>query len=593
MSNLRRIFVVENNEFFNRNVVNTLQKEGYLVQGASNGTDAIRHLWAESYDVVVSSVQVPGANGFELLQWLRAYRPNTYIILMGESEWRARALESGATSYLEKPFDLREFQEELRRLLQQTGFSADLESFDLLDVIQMITMSRRSMALLVNTGLEERGMLRFQNGDLIWAEYGMLRGEEAFFALAAHKNGSVVQQPWNGGGGTNVTQPLSRLIFQALQYRTKYANGQGDAGAAAGENTSGPLAAEEYDDSPFGFIAEDEGPVSPAQTNPIRQGPFPLQAQQPSSPLAAGPAGPSLPPDEVQNAREWWQRTGKISSVNGQQRQPTTSSDFDETIMLRQSDLAGGEAPRFPSQPPALPSWLTGEPTPSRPTTVRPAGNLSAGASQLFSSPPSTEWPPTGSQATGQFPPFDDMAPSQAAPPLEPEWPLSAAVPPPLAEEPAPPAQSVDVSWMYDGKQPSEEEAFADLQEEESEKYNYPALVSALQTLGYSIHGFIAAAVVGLDGHPIAQVTVDDIDISRLCQSMSALLQHAGQTVGQEQWGDCEQFFVTSAQRRVFVHMLGEERNAFQMLVTTHEVDLAECIEIMTNVEGAIEAALT
>jgi CheY-like chemotaxis protein/predicted regulator of Ras-like GTPase activity (Roadblock/LC7/MglB family) len=593
MSNLRRIFVVENNEFFNRNVVNTLQKEGYIVQSALNGTDAIRLLWAESYDVVVSSVQVPGANGFELLQWLRAYRPNTYIILMGESEWRARALESGATSYLEKPFDLREFQEELRRLLQQTGFSADLESFDLLDVIQMITMSRRSMALLVNTGLEERGMLRFQNGDLIWAEYGLLRGEEAFFALAAHKNGSVVQQPWNGGGGTNVTQPLSRLIFQALQYRTKYANGQGDAGTAAGENSSGPLAADEYDDSPFGFIAEDDSPVPPVQTSPIRQNPPPLQPQQPSSPLAAGPIGPSLPSEEVQNAREWWQRTGKVASVNGQQRQPTTSSDFDETIMLRQSDLAGGEVPRSPSQSPALPSWLTGEPASSQPPTVRPAGNLSAEASQLFSSSSSTEWPPTRSQATGQIPPFDDMTPSQVTPLPEPEWPLSAAVSPPRSEEPTPSAQSSDVSWMYDGKQPSEEEAFADLQEEESEKYNYPALVSALQTLGYSIHGFIAAAVVGLDGHPIAQVTVDDIDISRLCQSMSSLLQHAGQAVGQEQWGECEQFFVTSAQRRVFVHVLGEERNTFQMLVTTHEVDLAECIEIMTNVEGAIEAALT
>jgi DNA-binding response OmpR family regulator/predicted regulator of Ras-like GTPase activity (Roadblock/LC7/MglB family) len=593
MSNLRRIFVVENNEFFNRNVVNALQKEGYIVQSALNGTDAVRLLWSEPYDVVLSSVQVPGANGFELLQWLRAYRPNTYIILMGEPEWRARALESGATSYLEKPFDLRAFQEELRRLLQQTGFSADLESFDLLDVIQMITMSHRSMALLVNTGLEERGMLRFQDGDLIWAEYGMLRGEEAFFALAAHKSGSVVQQPWNGGGGKNVMQPLSRLIFQALQYRTKYANGQGNAGVAAAENSSSPLTTDEYDDTPFGFIAEDEGPMPPVQTSPIQQDPIPLQRQQPSSPLAAGPTGPSLPSEDVRNAKEWWQLTGKMASMNGQQQQPATSSDFEETMMLRQSDLTDAESSKPSSQPPALPSWLTGEPAaPSQPSTVRPAGDFSAEASQLFSSPSSPEWPPSGSQSTGQIPPFDDIATSPIPPSFpEPEWPMSVAEPQSLSEEPAPLVQSADVSWMFDGNE-SEEEASTSLQEEESEKYNYPALVSALQTLGYSIHGFIAAAVVGLNGHPIAQVTVDDIDISRLCQSMSGLLRHATQTIGQEQWGDCEQFSVTSAQRRVFVHMLGEKRNAFQMLVTAYDVDLVQCMEIMTNVEGAIEAAL-
>src|SRR6266487_3746967 len=129
-------------------------------------------------------------------------------------------------SAISKPLDLHLLKEELRRLLQQTGFSANLDPFDLLDVIQIITMSRKSIALLVNTGLEERGLLCFKGGELVWAEYGILRGEEAFFALAAHKNGTVTHQSWNEQVTPNVTQPLSRLIFQALQYRTKYADQQ-------------------------------------------------------------------------------------------------------------------------------------------------------------------------------------------------------------------------------------------------------------------------------------------------------------------------------------------------------------------------------
>ncbi|HEY7415329.1 MAG TPA: response regulator, partial [Ktedonobacteraceae bacterium] len=500
MSNLRRIFVVENNEFFNRNVVNALQKEGYIVQSTLNGADAVRLLWSEPYDVVISSVQMPGANGFELLQWLRTYRPNTYIILMGEPEWHARALESGATSYLDKPFDLRDFKEELDRLLQQTGFSADLDSFDLLDVIQMITMSRRNMALLVNTGLEERGTLRFQNGDLIWAEYGALRGEEAFFALAAHKNGSVVQQPWNGGGGTNVTQPLSRLIFQALQYRTKYANGQGNANAPAGGDSSGLLAMDEYDDSPFEVLTEDESTVPP-QTSPIQQEPFPIQGMPSSSiqqeprpiqgmpsPLITG-SSPALPHEEVQNAREWWQRTGKMVSIDGQQRQPNISPDFDKTMLFRQSELADGVLSQPPSSP-ALPTWLTDQPAMSPPpSTMRPV-KMPEETSQVFPSSPS-EWPSMAApQSTGQFSPLNNLTPLQN-PPLtpEPEWPPSAASSASFTEEPAP-VQSADVSWMFNGKQPGDETS-VDLQEEEPEEYNYPALVSALQTLGYSIHGFI------------------------------------------------------------------------------------------------------
>src|SRR5205085_8187914 len=226
MPDLWRILVVEDDEYLNQSIVSSLRKDGYFVQGTRSGAEAIRILWSEEYDVVIGDLKTPGADGFEMLQWLRAYRPNTRMMMVaavGSATLRTQALEGGVVSYLEKPLNLHLLKEELRRLLQQTGFSANLDSFDLLDVIQIINLSRKSIALLVHIGLEERGILRFQNGELIWAEYGVLRGEEAFFALAAHKNGTVTQQAWHEQITPNVTQPLSRLIFQALQYRNKYA----------------------------------------------------------------------------------------------------------------------------------------------------------------------------------------------------------------------------------------------------------------------------------------------------------------------------------------------------------------------------------
>jgi len=224
-----RILVVEGEEKLNWNIVNTLQKDGYFVLGVAGGAEAIRLLWSEEYDIVICNQDMPDADGFDLLQWMRTYCPNARMVMLGTPSsgvTRAQALEMGVASYLEKPLDPRALKEELRRLLHQTGFSASLDSFDLLDVIQIITMSRKSIALVISIGVEEEGVLRFQNGELIWAEYGTLRGEEAFFALAAHKNGTVVHRPWNDQITPNVTQPLSRLIFQALQYRSKYAEYQ-------------------------------------------------------------------------------------------------------------------------------------------------------------------------------------------------------------------------------------------------------------------------------------------------------------------------------------------------------------------------------
>src|SRR5205807_1460341 len=160
-----------------------------------------------------------------------------HILIVLDDEYLNRSivnsLENGVVSYLEKPLDLHILKEELRRLLQQTGFSASLDSFDLLDVIQIVNMSHKTIAMVVNTGLEEQGLLGFQTGELVWAEYGILRGEEAFFALAAHKNGTITHQPWTVQVRPNVTQPLSRLIFQALQYRSKYAEFQQQTGEQA------------------------------------------------------------------------------------------------------------------------------------------------------------------------------------------------------------------------------------------------------------------------------------------------------------------------------------------------------------------------
>src|SRR2546429_577979 len=157
MSELWHILLVEDDDYLNQSIVNSLRKDGYIVQGVKSGAEAIRLVWSEEYDVVIGDLRTPGADGFEMLQWLRSFRPKTRMIMVAASASaadRTQALEAGVVSYLSKPLDLHQLKEELRRLLQQTGFSASLDSLDLLDVIQIITMSRKSIAHQVNTGLE-------------------------------------------------------------------------------------------------------------------------------------------------------------------------------------------------------------------------------------------------------------------------------------------------------------------------------------------------------------------------------------------------------------------------------------------------------
>ena len=640
MSKQWRILVVQDQQSLNRNIVNSLQKDGYAVRDVTSSAEAIRLLWAEQHDIVISDQKMPDVDGFELLQWIRTYCPNTRMIMIaspGSTITRAQALENGVVSYLEKPVDLHVLKEELRRLQQQTGFSASLDSFDLLDVIQIVNMSRKDIALVVNTGLEEQGLLGFREGELIWAEYGLLRGEEAFFALAAHKKGTVIQQPWNKQITPNVTQPLSSLIFQALKYRSKYAELQQSSGKRRAVTQAAPTQSSSYEveDSPFLFVE-----------------PSPANAQ----PQASADYSQEVPVQQVTNeSLEWWQESAARSRSN----KPGTDRAFDSTIspsITNGRQLAGGSPSagsnnitlstvhKTPAgQRTDLPSWLVDQPTDPRMPALRPS-SLS-GTGQLPPTPKasSVEWQPappvTGQSSPKQkvsSPNYPTPEPSlrQSSPvpsrrQSSPEWQLSEniSVSQSKATESsshqlqslASPRRTVDLypstasqlsgplsdhgssGDVYPGniavgtektQPPLGEPAKPGSGAQYTLKRNYSALVAALQTLGYSIPGFIATAVVKLDGQPVAQVTLDDLDISQMCGYFSSILQGALLSLEGGNWGHHEDTIITSATQHILLRLVGSGRETFQVLITSRESDPKESLGVMANVEAAIISAL-
>lgn len=123
-------------------------------------------------------------------------------------------------------------------------------------------------------------------------------------------------------------------------------------------------------------------------------------------------------------------------------------------------------------------------------------------------------------------------------------------------------------------------------------KRNYPALSAALQTLGYSVPGFIAAAVVSLDGTPIAQISVDERDISALCAQLGLIVQSASRMIEMNSEEEYEYAVITSRSQHVLLRLVGNTREVFQALITTRETEPAQSLDVMANVEAAIAAAL-
>ncbi|GAB3136120.1 response regulator transcription factor [Marisediminicola antarctica] len=104
-----------------------LHAEGYAVDIADNGIDAITLSKDTSYDLAILDVMLPGMSGFELCRRLREQTHGIAILLLTARDAvddRVRGLDAGADDYLTKPFMFAELAARLRALRRRDAIGA-------------------------------------------------------------------------------------------------------------------------------------------------------------------------------------------------------------------------------------------------------------------------------------------------------------------------------------------------------------------------------------------------------------------------------------------------------------------------------------
>ena len=102
------ILVVDDERNIRNNLAMVLEAEGYKVDKASNGDDALLQVKAGLYDIVFVDIQMPKMDGLELLRYLRGLRPKMPVVMLTAYGTVSRAVDAmklGAVDFIEKPFD--------------------------------------------------------------------------------------------------------------------------------------------------------------------------------------------------------------------------------------------------------------------------------------------------------------------------------------------------------------------------------------------------------------------------------------------------------------------------------------------------------
>ncbi len=119
------ILVVEDDDDTAEVVAGLLENSGYSVTTSSNGSEALKEIDKGETDLVLLDIDLPDANGIDVLQQARRNTHMPMIMLSGYGKEmdRVRSLESGADDYIAKPFIADELLARIRALLRRVKWA--------------------------------------------------------------------------------------------------------------------------------------------------------------------------------------------------------------------------------------------------------------------------------------------------------------------------------------------------------------------------------------------------------------------------------------------------------------------------------------
>jgi len=189
---------------------------------AENGKEASGIISKDDISLVITELDMPVMDGFELLSHIRFNHSHIPVFVMtafGTPEIKARIDAIGYAGYFEKPLNI-EFL--TKRTFEEidSEIEGKINGISIPSYLQIVEKERKTCTLLLTSG-EKKGKLFFLNGELVSAETGILKNEDAAYEIVGWNGTDVsIKNGCQNKKGT-IKQSLKNILMEGLKNREK------------------------------------------------------------------------------------------------------------------------------------------------------------------------------------------------------------------------------------------------------------------------------------------------------------------------------------------------------------------------------------
>jgi len=192
---MKKILLVDDEKNFLLSLADMLKvnEDMFSIKTASNGKEAASIIDSEGIDLVVTDLNMPEMDGFELMAHISHANQDIPVIAMtayGTPEMESRLNNMGAFQYIEKPIDFDSLLHMINEGLKTGSTKGHVAGISLPSFMQLLELDSKTCTLHVKSG-KKTGDMFFKDGELLSATTGKMTGQDAAFEIINWDNSEI------------------------------------------------------------------------------------------------------------------------------------------------------------------------------------------------------------------------------------------------------------------------------------------------------------------------------------------------------------------------------------------------------------------